>query len=126
MRDDIIDLFEKGTFPYKGNVFKTKEKESKKERTKKFFEYIEDESNGINYELFKKCFYSSLPSSLVKKLYEAKNENNELVNVIKSGLIDLKEEIAKMSEKEKEIEKSNEIVNIVEEVLKFNKQKQLG
>ena len=24
-RDDIIDLFEKGTFPYKGNVFKTKE-----------------------------------------------------------------------------------------------------
>ena len=76
--------------------------------------------------MFKKCFYSSLPSSLVKKLYEAKNENNELVNVIKSGLIDLKEEIAKMSEKEKEIEKSNEIVNIVEEVLKFNKQKQLG
>ena len=24
-RDDIIDLFEKGTFPYKGNVFKTEE-----------------------------------------------------------------------------------------------------
>ena len=26
-RDYIIGLFEKGTFPYKGNVFKTKEKE---------------------------------------------------------------------------------------------------
>ena len=26
-RKDIIDLFEKGTFPYKTNVFKTKEKE---------------------------------------------------------------------------------------------------
>ena len=25
VRDDIIDLFEKGTFPYTGNVFKTKE-----------------------------------------------------------------------------------------------------
>ena len=25
-REDIIDLFVKGTFPYKGNVFKTKEK----------------------------------------------------------------------------------------------------
>ena len=32
-RDDIIDLFEKGTFPYKENVFKTK-KESKKESKK--------------------------------------------------------------------------------------------
>ena len=100
-RDDIIDLFEKGTFLYKGNVFK--EKESKKERTKNLFKYIEDESKGINYELFKKCFYSSVPSALVKKLYETKNknENNELVNVIKSGLIDLKEEIEKMSEEEK-------------------------
>ena len=27
-RDDIVDLFEKGTVPYKGNVFKTKEEES--------------------------------------------------------------------------------------------------
>ena len=27
-RDGIVDLFEKETFPYKGNVFKTKEKES--------------------------------------------------------------------------------------------------
>ena len=35
-RDNIINLFEKGPFPYKGNVFKTKEKESKKERTKTF------------------------------------------------------------------------------------------
>ena len=26
VRDDIIDLFEKGTFPHKVNVFKTKEK----------------------------------------------------------------------------------------------------
>ena len=30
-RDDIIDLFEKGTFPYKGNVFKTKEEEESQE-----------------------------------------------------------------------------------------------
>ena len=40
-RDNIINLFEKGPFPYKGNVFKTKEKESKKEP--KLFEYIQDE-----------------------------------------------------------------------------------
>ena len=101
-RDDIIDLFEKGTFPYKGNVFKTKEEESKKERIKKFIKYIEDESKGINYELFKKYFYASVPTALARKLYKAKDkkENNELVNVIKSELINLKEEIEKMFEEE--------------------------
>ena len=31
VRDEIINLFEKGIFPYKGNVFKTKEKEESKE-----------------------------------------------------------------------------------------------
>ena len=64
MRDDIIGLVEKVIFPYKDNAFKTKEEESedqseeesKKERTKKFIEYIENESKGINYELFKKIF----------------------------------------------------------------------
>ena len=42
---------------------------------------------------------------MTKQLYETKNkkENNELVNVIKSGLIDLKEEIEKMSEEEKKL-----------------------
>ena len=101
-REDIIDLFEKGTFPYKGNVFKTKEEESKKERIKKFIKYIEDESKGINYELFKKYFYASVPTALARKLYTAKDkkENNELVNVIKSELINLKEEIEKMFEEE--------------------------
>ena len=36
MREDIISLFEKGTFPFKGNVFKTKEQEKEeiKEKTK--------------------------------------------------------------------------------------------
>ena len=32
-----------------------------------------------------------------------KNKNNELVNVLKSGLSDFKDEIENMSEKEKEI-----------------------
>ena len=39
-RKDIIVFFEKGTFPYKGNVFKTKEKESKEESEKKKLEKI--------------------------------------------------------------------------------------
>ena len=33
-RDEIIDLFEKGTFLYKGNVFRTKKEESEKESEK--------------------------------------------------------------------------------------------
>ena len=73
-RKDIIGFFEKGTFPYKGNVFKTKEEESEenklkkiKDDYKKFFKYIEDESKSINYDLYEKYFYSSVPTVLVKK-----------------------------------------------------------
>ena len=42
-RKDITDFFEKGIFQYKGNVFKTKEEESKEERVNKFIKYIENE-----------------------------------------------------------------------------------
>ena len=53
-----------------------------------------------------------------------KERNNELVNLINSGLKDLKEEIKKMFEKEKEIQDPELIVEIVEEILKFNEQNQ--
>ena len=55
-----------------------------------------------------------------------KIKNNELVSVINRGLKDLKEEIKKMFEAEKEIEDPELIVNIVEKILKFNKQNQQG
>ena len=42
-------------------------------------------------------------------------KNNKLVNMINSGLKDLKEEIKKMSEEEKEIEDPESIVKIVED-----------
>ena len=41
-------------------------------------------------------------------------------------LKDLKEEINKMSEQERKIEKPDKIVEIVKEILKFNEQKQEG
>ena len=58
-----------------------------------------------------------------------KSKNNEERNkiqvvTINSGLRDLKEEIEDMSEQEKEIENPNEIVDIVEMILEFNKQQQ--
>ena len=56
-RDKIINFLEKGIFPYKNSVFKTKEKEKSKELDEnKFFKYIENESEGINYDFFKEYF----------------------------------------------------------------------
>ena len=134
-RDEIINLFEKGTFPYKDNTFKTKEKEwekeseeeseeeSEKERFKKFLEYIENESKDINYDLFKDYFDVVVPSALAKKLYETKNKNknNELVELINFRWSNLKDEIEKMTENEIKTEKPHKILEIVKEILNFNK-----
>ena len=46
-RENIVDYFKEGIFLYKGNVFKTKEKNQQKNQKKKvkiFFKYIEKES----------------------------------------------------------------------------------
>ena len=95
---------------------------------KDFIEYIENKSKTINYNLFKEYFNFEPSTVLTKQLYKIKNkkENNELVNVIKSGLIDLKDEIKKMSKEEIENEKPDKILENVEEILKFNEQKQQG
>ena len=77
MRDDIINLFKERIFPYKGSAFRTKEEEESEESKlekiqndyKKFVKYIEDESKGIDYDLFEDYFSFSLPSALVKKNY---------------------------------------------------------
>ena len=73
--------------------------------------------------MFKKHFNFVSSTVLRKHLYEIKNkkQNNELVNVIKSGLIDLKDKLKKMSEDEKETEKPDKLLEIVEEILEFNR-----
>ena len=62
----------------------------------------------MNYNLFKEYFEFESPIDLAKQLFETKNKNknNELVNVIESGLIDLKDEIKKMSKREKKYQKT--------------------
>ena len=50
-----------------------------------------------------------------------KNKSNKFVELIKSRWSDLKDEINKMSEDEKEIEQPDKILKIVKEVLDFNK-----
>ena len=56
----------------------------------------------------------------------ARTKNSELVNIINSGLEDLKEEIKNMSKKEIKIKNPDKVVEIVEMILNFNKQNQQG
>ena len=128
-RKDIIDLFEKWIFPYRGNIFRTKEEQEKiKTDLNEISKYIAEEETDINEELFKKYFKIEKPSDMLMYLNKTndKEKNNELVNMINSGLKDLEEEIKKMSEEEKRIEDPELIVEIVEKILKFNKQNQEG
>ena len=73
--------------------------------------------------MFKDYFKFVVPSALVIELYEKKKK---LVNVIKSGLSDLKDKIKEMSEDEKKIEQITKILKIVEDILEFNEQNQSG
>ena len=62
---------------------------------------------------------------LLEKLKKSKNDkkrNRTQVNLINSGLRDLKEEIENMSEQEKRIKNPNGVVDIVEMILEFNRQ----
>ena len=107
-----------------------KKRRIKKERTKKFFEYVENESKDINYDLMENYFDLVVPTVLAKELFETKdkNKNSELVELIKIRQSNLKDETKKMSEKEIENEKPDKILKIVEEILDFNNkiQKQQG
>ena len=82
----------------------------------------------MNWGSFQKHFKFTKPSALLKELYRTKNkkENRKLVDLIKSGLRDLKDEIKEMSENEIEIERPDELVDLVQEILEFNGQNQEG
>ena len=58
-----------------------------------------------------------------KKLFKTKNKkrNNELVELIRVRWCNLQDEIKKMSEDEKETEKPDKILEVVDEILAFNK-----
>ena len=94
----------------------------------KFNEWVNKEEIDRNSEIFQKNFKFQRPSYMLKTLYTTndKKKNSKLVNIIKSELSDLKNETENMSEEEKEIEKPNEIVNIVEEIFEFNKKTHKG
>ena len=83
---------------------------------------------GINYDLLKDYFYSSVPSALAKNNYMRQKikKNNALVELIKVRWSNLKDEIEKRSEDQKNPEKADKILKVFKEILEFNKQQQLG
>ena len=108
--------------------FEKEEEEEEISNANKFNEWVNKQETNINKELFKNNFSFQTPSALLKELYKTNNKekNNKVVNVINSGLKDLKEKIKKMSVDEKKIEKPNKIVKIVKKILNLNKQNQKG
>ena len=106
---------------------KKEEQERQDEKTKTDLnKWIFDEKINLNKKLFKKHFNFQKPSDMLILLNKtnARTKNSELVNIINSGLEDLKEEIKNMSKKEIKIKNSDNIVEIAEMILKFNKQNQ--
>ena len=63
---------------------------------------------------------------MLKALYSTNNKrkNEKLVNLIKSGLSNLKNEIKEMPDNK--IEKPDPIIDIVEKILEFNRQNEEG
>ena len=82
---------------------------------------------GIN-RIISKTFQFNRSNEILKSVYNMnnKNKNSHLINVIKSGLSDLKKEIEKMGEEGKRIEELDKIVNIVVKIILFNIQNQQG
>ena len=102
-------------------------KKPTKSDVKEFNQLINKEEMGIYRELFQRFFMFWIPKAMLKALYNTNSKNeNGLVDMIKSGLKDLKNEIEKMSEDEIKTEKPNKIVNIVERFFEFNRQNQEG
>ena len=95
---------------------------------KNLMNLINKEETNRNSELFRKHFSFQRPSEILKAVYTPNNrmKNEKLVNVVKSGLSDLKNEIEEISDDEIEIEKPDKIADIVEKIIEFNRQNREG
>ena len=68
---ELLIFLKKGLFCIKVMYLKQKKKRIKR---KQFFKYIENESKGINYDLFKNYFNFVAPTVLPKKKYYSKQK----------------------------------------------------
>ena len=106
-------------YQYPSDKEQEKEQKEKESEENKFFKYIENKSKGISYDLFKKYFDFEKPNQLTKNLFETKDKekNNDFAKEIMNRSSKLKDEIKEMSKEEKEIEKPDKILKIIENCL---------
>ena len=94
-RKKIIEGFEKGIFLFTSNDNEYEQQQTSKKPiitdVNAFNEWINKEETDINDEIFTKHFKFQNPSDMAKNLYEINDteKNNEIVNVIVSGLRDI-------------------------------------
>ena len=95
---------------------------------RKFNEWVSKKETDVNSELFQKHFKFQSLSDMFKAIYTTndRKKNDDLVDIINSRVNNFKNEIENMFEEEKEIEKPNEIVDIVEKIIEFNNRTQSG
>ena len=86
--------------------------------------FVEEKLENINNDLFKTYFNFLAPIDLAKQLFKTKDKkkNNEIVKLIRVRWSDLKDETEKMPKEEIKTEKPNEILELVNEILDFNKE----
>ena len=79
---------------------------------------------SISDNLFREYFKYQDPGSMLEDFYSIRNtkRNDIQVALIRSALTDFNNKINSMSENEIRFEQPNEIVNIVEKILEFNRQ----
>ena len=96
-------------YEYLSEEEKEKTQEKRITDANKFDAWTIKKETDINEELFKRYFNFQRPSDIFNFLSKIndKEKKSELVNVINSGLKDLKEEIKKMSEEEKKLKTQN-------------------
>ena len=125
-REKTIEGFQNKVFPLyynEANEYRMKaQKEIEEEEREKKWRFTDEEKN-ITEELFKKYFNFQSPSDMLMFLNKTndKEKNNELVNVINSGLKDFIKFNKEISEEERMTEKTDKIIKIVKKVLKFNR-----
>ena len=135
-REKIIEGFKNGIFSFNYDETEEEELRDKEEENnirdnnglidyKKLNRLINLKERGKINELVKKHFLVQDLGALPEKFRKSKNnkEKNKIQVVLdNSTLRDLKEDIEDMSEQEKEIERPDVIVDIVEKILEFNNQ----
>ena len=105
LTDDYQYLSEEETQKEEQKEEQEEEQEEKQKETitdaNKFNKWVNKQETEINTELFKKYFKIQRPSDMLKYLYQTndRKKNNELVNVIHSGLKDLKKKLKRCLKK---------------------------